>query len=108
MINEILKTLEPLGVPVEFQEYTGFATTYITFFFYNEFGSEFADDEEIATDYSLQVDIWSKGGYTALTEKIKAALKEIGYRRSFASDFYEKDTKIYHKVLRFRHTEVLV
>lgn len=108
MIPEVLSVLDPLGVPVSFQEYTGPATTYITFFFYNEFGAEFVEDEEAATAYSLQVDIWSNKGYTSLTNQVKAALKEIGFQRVFAQDLYEEDTRIYHKVLRFRHTEVLV
>ncbi|MGM7635635.1 tail completion protein gp17 [Bacillus sp. Hm123] len=104
----VLDALKDIGAPVAFQEYTGPAVpVYVTFFFYNEMGTEFVEDEEAATSYSLQVDVWSNGNYKSVVKSVKDSLKSVGFMRVFATDLYEKDTKIYHKVLRFRCTEIV-
>lgn len=99
----ILSTLNSLPVPVEYMDYSGASTTYITFFFYNEQGALYADDEEIETAYGLQVDVWSKGDYTSLVDQTKSLLKQAGFIRNYAIDLFEEDTKIYHKSLRFNY-----
>lgn len=101
----VIDTLTPLGVPVTFQEYDGSATTYITFFFFNEQSDLNADDEELKTGYSLQVDVWSKSDYMNLVDQVKQAMKNAGFTRTFAADLYEKDNGIYHKVIRFRYSK---
>jgi len=101
----IINTLAPTNVPVELLTYEGAATTYITFFEYNEQGALHGDDEELNTRHSLQVDVWSKGNYITLVKQVKALLKEIGFTRNFQTEFYEKDTQIYHKVLRFYYSD---
>lgn len=100
----ILDTLNPLGVPVAFQEYKGAASTYISFFIINEQSALHADDDEVKTGYSLQVDVWSKSDYTTLVDQVKQVMTVAGFRRSSAADLYEKDTGIYHKALRFNYT----
>ncbi|WP_044895962.1 tail completion protein gp17 [Bacillus alveayuensis] len=99
----IMDTLSPLGVPVSFQRYTGTATTYITFFEFNQQSALNADDSEQNTQHSIQVDIWSKGDYTNLVQQVKNALNGVGFFRTSEAEFYEDDTKIYHKVIRFNY-----
>jgi hypothetical protein len=99
----IIDTLKPLGVPVNFQTYSGTAQTYITFWFYNSKGELFADDEEIKTGFYLQVDVWSKSDYTSIVRQVKQLMKEAGFQRTTETDLYEPDTKIFHKVLRFSY-----
>lgn len=101
----VIDTLNPLGIPVDFQTTRSNNTTYITFFFYNEKGALYLDDDEKETRYSLQVDIWSKEDYISTVDQVKKLLKSVGFVRTFATDFYEKDTQIYHKVLRFSFTQ---
>ncbi|KMY49569.1 hypothetical protein [Peribacillus loiseleuriae] len=101
----VINTLNPLGIPVDFQTARSNSPTYITFFFYNEKGTLYLDDDEKETRYSLQVDIWSKGDYISTVEQVKKLLKSVGFVRTFATDLYEKDTQIYHKVLRFSFTQ---
>ena len=104
MINSlILEALKPLKIPVSFQKYKGKENTYITFFNYLKQGEEYADNEEKATGYYIQVDVWSKNDYTELVEKVKNAMKAAGFRRTSAVDLFEEDTKIYHKVIRFSY-----
>lgn len=99
----IIDTLAPLGIPVQNMKYSGSSTTYITFFCFNEQGEAWAENEEIATDYAMQVDVWSKGDFTDVVNQAKGLLKIAGFKRTFAHEFYEVDTQIYHKVLRFSY-----
>jgi hypothetical protein len=99
----IIDTLKPIGVPVAFQTYSGTATTYITFFEYNQFSALNADDEEQQTAHFFQVDVWSKGDYTSIVQQVKDRMTAAGFRRTTETELYEPDTKIYHKALRFSY-----
>ena len=102
MINQlIISALAPLGIPVSNLKYSGIATTYITFFCYNEQGEAWAENKEIATGFYMQVDVWSKGDFTAIVEQVKTLLEGAGLARTYATEMYEDDTKIYHKATRF-------
>lgn len=102
MINKlIMDTLKPLNLPVANLRYAGTASTYITFFTYNEQGEAWAENKEIATGFYMQVDVWSNGDFTALVEQAKTLLEGAGLSRTYATEMFEVDTKIYHKVLRF-------
>ncbi|MEX3621864.1 hypothetical protein [Viridibacillus arvi] len=101
----IIDTLKPTGVPVAFFTYSGVATTYITFFQYNEMGVVFAEDSEQETRHSIQIDVWSKGNYVDVVKQVKKLLKEQGFSRKTAHDLFEDDTKIFHKVLQFYYDD---
>ena len=98
-------TLTPLNVPVNLQTYSGKAPMYITYHVYDEMGEEWAENEEIATGYYIQVDVWSAGDYLILVDNVKAAMKAAGFKRDYAQDFYENDTKIFHKAIRFNYID---
>jgi len=97
----IISMLQPLDVPVAFQHYTGQATTYITFFEFAVNGALYGDDKELKSDHAVQVDIWSVGDYTDLVRQVKETLINIGFIRTYETELYEEDTKIFHKVFRF-------
>lgn len=98
--------LSPVSPPVSFSDYTGTANPYITYFCYNEQGELYAEGEEIATGYYIQVDIWSKSKeYEALATQVKTLLIAAGFNREYACDLYESGTKIFHKVMRFNFVE---
>lgn len=101
----IIDTLKPIGIPVALLTYTGTATTYITFFKYNEIGEVFAEDTEQETRHSIQIDVWSKGNYVDVVKQVKKLLKEQGFSRVTAHELYEDDTKIFHKVIRFYYDD---
>lgn len=100
--NEIETALSEFGVPVSFHRHSGSADTYITYFEYNQNAALNADDEEQNTNYYVQVDVWSKGNYLTLVEQVKNKLRSLNYIRTSESGFYEEDTKMYHKAIRFR------
>ena len=103
--KDILTALSPLNIPVAFQTYSGKADTYITFFTYLEKAELHADDkEEIGGNY-IQLDLWSKSDYTELIREIHKYMKEAGFIKLNFYDLYEKDLKVYHKVMRYRREE---
>ena len=104
MINKlIVSTLKPLLVPIEFQRCTSKADTYITFFTYSKSGELYTDDAEDVTAVYIQVDLWSKKDYTALSEKLLKRMLDAGFTRTSEAEFYEDDTQIYHKAFRFKY-----
>ena len=100
----IISTLAPTGVPVRWLNYSGALTTYITFFEYNQQGDLFGDDTELNTRKSIQVDVWDKGDYTELVNQVRTLLINSGFTRNSETEFYEKDTGVYHKVFRLYYT----
>lgn len=76
----------------------------VTYFEMSNTGSVFADDTEIASDISLQIDVWSKGNTTDIALEVNRTMKSLGFARDSATDLYEDDTGIYHKALRFSTT----
>ena len=97
--------LNPTGVTVTKLKYTGNATTYITYFTYNEQGEAFAENTEKDTSYFVQVDIWTKNEFEDLYKQVLVLMTAEGYYRSYAHELYESDTQIKHKVIRFQYTE---
>ncbi len=43
--------------------------------------------------------------YTSLIDEVKNSLNTVGFKRLNEADLYERDTKIYHKSLKFYYLE---
>lgn len=67
-----------------------------------------ADNVAAAHVYSVQVDVWHKTDYSALVENVSSAMAAAGFGRGVGQDYFETDAGVYHKLLRFTHTEVLM
>ncbi|HBY19975.1 MAG: hypothetical protein A2Y24_06870 [Clostridiales bacterium GWE2_32_10] len=76
---------------------------FITFFIYDEYGKLYTDDIEEKTEYKVQVDIWSETDYTEIEERVVEVMENNNFTRASAQDFYEDDSNIYHKVLRYNY-----
>ncbi len=74
---------------------------YIEYEIVDEYGSYHEENEEIATTYVVQVDIFSTGNYSKLEDLIKSKMKKAGFIRGMAADMYEQETGLYHKAMRF-------
>lgn len=100
----VTQTLKKAEVPVFFQRKpdSNKDRTYITFFFVNERGVGFSDDEETDTEYAVQVDVFSDGSLSALVNSVKRHMKEAGFRRTLAMDGFEDGINLYRKILRFK------
>lgn len=101
----IFNTLKPLNVPVSFLTYAGTTRPYIVFYEIDQRSTLNADDEEKETGHSIQVDVFHTGNYNSLVDQVKQLMIAAGFSRSSEQDFYETDTKLYHKVLRFSYYE---
>jgi hypothetical protein len=100
LIEEVCNKLKELGLEALWQLRPSTFPS-LTFSFIAENGQDFADDEEITTTVTLQVDVWSKGDYTEIVKQVKSKLEEINFYRIAEYDDFEEDTQIYHKILRF-------
>ncbi|MCR1963945.1 prohead protease [Clostridium perfringens] len=80
---------------------------YVEYEILSEYGEDYGDGKELLTTYRIQVDIF---GYEAgdkffeLEEEIRKAMLSNGFIKENVFDAYEKDTKLYHKALRFNIT----
>ena len=101
MNEKIMEALKELKIPVTFQVYKGTAKTYITFFEYNMQNEGYSEDEIEIQGYYYQIDIWSVEDYTELVTKTKELLEANDFKFIDQEDLYEKDTKIFHKGLRY-------
>lgn len=100
----IISTLAPTNVPVSFQKYSGSATTYITFFEYNQGGAMYGDDIELTTRHYIQVDVWSQGNYSTLVEQVRTLLINAGFDRTGEGELHEDATKTFHKYFSLQYT----
>lgn len=76
----------------------------ITFFEIENADSQFADDSAYASEVFVQIDVWSKASTSAISGEVDWTMKGLGFSRYGGADFYETDTKVYHKALRYRRT----
>ena len=76
---------------------------YIEYEVLNEEGSLFAENEEIETNYRIQIDVFTKGSYTEIVKAIKNVMKKNDFMKEFGGSVYEKDSKLFHYVLRFNY-----
>lgn len=99
--NEIITALNGIKVPVSFQTSKSEKYPYITFFTYLDRPTLHSDDKEIITGHFIQIDIWSKTDYTNLAKEVHQSMLAANFIKQRYFDLYEKDTKVYHKVMRF-------
>lgn len=74
---------------------------YIEYEVLNEEGSLYAENEEIETNYRIQIDVFTKGSYTTIVKAIKNVMKENGFLKEFGGSLYEEAPKLFHYILRF-------
>ncbi|WP_039653753.1 hypothetical protein [Clostridium tyrobutyricum] len=104
-MNSIEDILKPTGVSVEHLFYSGRADPYITYQFYDENGAAFADNTEIATSYLVQVNIFTKNSFDELYKQVLELMISTGWYRKYATEDYEDNTKLKHKIIRFQYVE---
>jgi hypothetical protein len=76
---------------------------YIEYEVLNENGSIYAENKELATTYTIQIDIFTKRSYTSIVKAIKNVMKENGFMKEFGGSRYEEDSKLFHYILRFNY-----
>ncbi|MEN8079374.1 hypothetical protein ABFP60_20685 [Clostridioides difficile] len=79
--------------------------THITFCELSDRSNNISDDEEEDIVHILQIDIWSKKDEWKLKKEVKKLMLNNDFGYIEGQDFFEPDTKIYHKSLRFNYLE---
>lgn len=93
-----------VAIPVSFLRYDGKETTYITYQ-QTDSNDPFSGDDELQNYVDFyDFDIFSTGNYLPIVEAVKKILTDNGFRwqptRS-SGDYYEDETKLFHKTLSF-------
>lgn len=111
LIETILSNLQVGGqnIAYQFLQYTGKATTYITYGLTNIDSAFYSDDDlQAYVDY-YDFDIYSKGNYFGIIEELMKVLKANGFTwqpTMTSQDMYEEDTGYYHKTLCFSYLRI--
>lgn len=109
-MNSTIKTIfqnfkvNGVSIPVEFLRYDGHENTFITFMETDKDNSFSGDDELLGYVSYYDFDIYSKGNYLNIVEKVKELMKANGFMwepSRDSADMYETDTGFYHKTICF-------
>lgn len=97
-------TVDGIEIPVSFMFYEGHGEPYVTYMQQDADNSMSADDElQGYVDY-YDFDVYSKGNFLPIVERVKEVLQANNFvwqpSRS-SQDFFETDTRYYHKTLNF-------
>ena len=106
LIEQIFREFYVDGVliPVSFLKYEGHGEPYVVYMQQDATNSLSGDDELLGYVDYYDFDVYSRGNFLGIIERVKSKLKEFGFvwqpSRS-SQDFYEEDTGYYHKTLNF-------
>lgn len=109
-MNELIETIfanftvDKVVIPVKYLYYHGHGEPYITYQQVNANNSLSGDDSLIGYADYYDFDIYAKGNFMPIIERVKELLQEHGFvwQLSLSSeDMYETDTGYYHKTLNF-------
>lgn len=78
----------------------------VTFFELTNFDNKFASDKALSSAIHFQVDVWHNSNTTKISSVVNHVMESLGFVRSGTNSLYEADTKIYHKVLRYKKTQI--
>lgn len=108
LIQEIFRnfTVGGVGIPVKFLRYEGHDEPYVVYQQIDADDSLSGDDDLIGYVDYYDFDVYSKGNYFPIIERVKEILKQNGFvwqpSRS-SGDMFEVETGYYHKTLCFAY-----
>ena len=95
-------TVKGVSVPMAHLRYKGKETTFGTWTITGENPVLSADDEQMYSVVTVDVDVVSKGNYLAFVARIKQLMKQHDWVWGGDSiEMYEDDTELYHKTISF-------
>lgn len=109
-MNELIMTIfndfsvDGVAIPVNYMLYQGHGEPYVVFAQENADNSISGDDKLIGYVDYYDFDVYSKGNFLKIIEKIKELLEDNGFvwqPSRTSSDMYEAETGYYHKTLNF-------
>lgn len=112
-MNEELKLIlgEHIGAdnaPVAHLRYKGNSRRFVTWTVTGEEPAFSANDEDLCSICSVDVDVFSEGNYLDIIKEIKRKMKDNEWVWTGDSEeMYEEDTKLYHRTCSFEKERIL-
>ena len=95
-------------IPVAHLRYKGNSKKYVTWTITGEEPALSANDEDLCSLVSVDVDIFSDGNYLDIEKQIKQKMKNNDWVWvEDSEEMYEEDTEIYHKTISFEKERIL-
>ena len=95
-------------IPVAHLRYKGNSKKYVTWTITGEEPALSANDEDLCSLVSVDVDIFSDGNYLDIEKQIKQKMKNNDWVWvEDSEEMYEEDTNLYHKTLSFEKERIL-
>ena len=95
-------------IPVAHLRYKGASKKFVTWTIIDESPALSANDEDLCSICSVDVDIFSESNYLDIIKEIKRRMKDNEWVWTGDSgEMYEEDTKLYHKTCSFEKERIL-
>ena len=95
-------------IPVAHLRYKGGKKRYVTWTITGEAPALSANDEDLYSVCSLDIDIFSDSNYLDIEKEIKRKMKNNDWVWiEDSEEMYEEDTKLYHKTCSFEKERIL-
>ena len=95
-------------IPIAHLRYKGESKKYVTWTITGEAPALSANDEDLCSICSLDVDIFSDGNYLDIEKEIKKLMKKNDWVWvEDSEEMYEEDTNLYHKTCSFEKERIL-
>ena len=95
-------------IPVAHLRYKGTSKKFVTWTITNEVPALSANDEDLCSICSVDVDVYSDGNYLDIVKEIKRKMKNNDWVwTEDSSEMYEEDTQLYHKTISFEKERIL-
>lgn len=78
----------------------------VTFFELTNFDNNYAGDKAVSSAIHFHIDVWHNSNPSKISLAVNRVMESIGFVRSGTQSLYESDTKIYHRVLRYKKTQL--
>ncbi|MEK4006092.1 hypothetical protein [Paenibacillus sp. FSL H3-0333] len=100
-VKPIVRTLllEISGLESVTDAYPTATAQYPCISFYEIGNNNYMNTNNVFSDISIQIDVWSKGSTGVIAQKVEEKMNSIGFIRQFAADV--PDTNIKHKTMRY-------
>lgn len=73
-----------------------------SYFEVNNIGNLFADNQEIGSEITFQVDLWGNTSLSSYALGVDSTMTSLDFTRIQSLDLYEETERIYHKSLRYK------
>lgn len=71
----------------------------------NQSDNDYFDNAPFSVESTIQIDIWVAGtGLVPIIQSVDNVMHSLFFNIDFSSDLYEPDTKIQHRVMRYRRS----